>query len=509
MKKVGKYRLESTIGKGAFGEVFRGVDTTTGQFVAIKSIALKTLNKQLQKQLEVELNTLKALNSPYVIRLFDVIKTTNNVYMVMEHCGGGDLERYLAVHKRLSEGLARRWLWNLLEAFVCLHASGVIHRDIKLANILLSEVDADIAVVKLADFGFARFAEEHTLMETVLGTPMFMAPEVLTGKAYTYKVDVWSLGVLAYEMMVGSEAFQVRNIEELKRAQARGVQFPPGCSLSEEAKSLLRDLMVYDPANRLSFEAIKKHPFFRASKGMADQRLAIAPVQRTEIAPIPEDYDIVESDLEPITVQEYSFIEDPPFDLETIEDPDLPPPGPKPEEILLCLDYQCDLISTRVDLAVRYDRDRKTLISFAVFLNCLSELEKCESKLDAVAGKLGDGGLGLKGKVRAKIADVKGWLEQMQEKLTTEDLTRSVMKYEDTGLRVDDRLLVHEAESLWSESKLPRAGDESKQAKIKEALLLLTMACSANPSNEAAGRLMLSVASNYRAIMGVSFALPS
>lgn len=488
MKKVGKYRLETSIGKGAYGEVFRGTDTLTEQTVAIKSIALKSLNRQLQKQLEVELNALKTINSPNVIQLLDVIKTTNNVYMVMEHCSGGDLEHYLALHKRVEEPLAKRWLWNLLNAMSCLHANGIIHRDIKPANILLSEADPATAVAKLADFGFARFSEENSLMHTVLGTPMFMAPEVLADKAYSYKIDVWGYGVLAYEMMVGTEAFQARTVSELKHAQTRGLVFPSPSPLSDDAKGFLRDILIYDPIQRLDFEAIKRHVFF--------QSFFINP----------EDYEVVENDSDegPAFSTQFSFVEDSPvlLDLEVIEDTEAMPVVVKVEHEMLRVDYQVDLVANRMDLAAKYDQNGKTLLSFAILLNCLDDLSRCQAKLEA----LGIAQMLLTRKIAAKIDELKGLMDHTQSKLTTDDLSRSVLHFEDSGLQVDSRLLVTEASHLLQYCKQAQSL-EDKQRLVKDSLLFLTMACGADEGNDVAGRLLLEASREYRSLLGVSFRL--
>ena len=491
MKKVGKYRLETTIGKGAYGEVFKGCDLGTGEVVAIKAVALKSLNRQLQKQLEVELNVLKTLNSPYVIRLMDVIKTTNNVYMVTELCTGGDLERYLAVHKRVEESLARRWLWNLLEALAALHANGVIHRDIKPANILLSHEDENVAVAKLADFGFARFTEEQMLVRTVLGTPMFMAPEVLADKAYTYKVDVWGLGVLAYEMLVGTEAFQARTVAELKAAQARGILFPPNCALSDDTKSFLKSVLVYDANQRLDFTSLKLHPFFQSSALLIN----------------PDDYEVLENwdpDESTAIINDFSFVEDSPglVEMETIEDEaETRANQDKKTEEMMFIDYQVDVVvSSRVELAAKYDNSQKPLLSFAILLNSLNELEKLRAKLTALSSSC----TVLTHKIAGKIDELHGLLDLIQAKLTSEDLARSVMQYEDTGLQVDSRLLVTEASRLLQAVKRTSAVEE-KQRLVKDCMLFLTMACGYNPEDDAAGRMVVEAAREYRSLMGASF----
>ena len=113
VKKVGKYELHEKIGSGSFGTVYKGTDTTvgtiqTGQVIAVKAIPLNELKAKLMQQFEVEVKSLQQLSSPYVVRLYDVLKTARNVYMIMEYCGGGDLEQVLRTRTVLSEFTARR-----------------------------------------------------------------------------------------------------------------------------------------------------------------------------------------------------------------------------------------------------------------------------------------------------------------------------------------------------------------------------------------------------------------
>ena len=265
VKKVGPYTLESKLGEGSYGTVYFGHDSQTGLPIAAKAISLENLKSRFLEQLESEISAMKRLDSPYIIKLYDVLKTSRNVYMIMEYCSGGDLDHYIKKSGPTPEHLARKWLSQTLEAFQCLKAFKIIHRDLKLANILLSQEDVERADVKLADFGFAKILNEATRAKTMLGTPLFMAPEIFNREEYAFSVDIWSLGVLAYELLVGIGPFQCKNIEELKVAQRAGVEFPVNTATSDLAKDLVRRMLAYNPANRPSLSDLQGHPFFTGS----------------------------------------------------------------------------------------------------------------------------------------------------------------------------------------------------------------------------------------------------
>jgi len=175
-KVIENYMLERKIGSGQFGEVFKGRDTVTDQPVAVKCVRRDLLKGRAQGLLENEIKVLKGLSNHNIVRLLDIKKTAKNFYLVMEYCNEGDLMQYLREKKRLQEEEAVDLFCQLLNAFKHIVARNVIHRDLKLANILLSD-----GVVKVADFGFSRMLEGAELANTMLGSPLTMAPE---GKDY-------------------------------------------------------------------------------------------------------------------------------------------------------------------------------------------------------------------------------------------------------------------------------------------------------------------------------------
>mmetsp|Transcript_9628 Transcript_9628/g.18766 ORF Transcript_9628/g.18766 Transcript_9628/m.18766 type:complete len:463 (-) Transcript_9628:35-1423(-) len=263
VKKVGAYNLEQKIGKGQFGTVYIGRDRNTGTVIAGKSVERNALNSRLLKQMELEIKAMKQVQNDYIVKLYDVLMTSNNVYLIMEYCPGGDLDNFIKKNGGVSEHIAKKWISQMLSAFVTLQANRILHRDLKLANLLLSSKDPEEADIKLADFGFARILSENSMAQTQLGTPLFMAPEIFNRENYSYKVDVWSLGALSYEILTGKPAFVCTTLQELRSLQRKPVTFPPECILSHEARDIINQMLTYDASQRPSFEDLQRHPFLK------------------------------------------------------------------------------------------------------------------------------------------------------------------------------------------------------------------------------------------------------
>mmetsp|Transcript_8538 Transcript_8538/g.12642 ORF Transcript_8538/g.12642 Transcript_8538/m.12642 type:complete len:485 (-) Transcript_8538:37-1491(-) len=296
VKKVGNYQLESRIGEGNYGTVYLGTHIQTGEPFAIKAVAMRSLNNKLLKQMEAEIKVLKASEHPNIIKLQEVLKTTNNVYLVMEYCKGGDLEHYCKIHGKVPEPTAKKWLSELVEAFIFLQENQIMHRDLKLANILLTSDSENEASIKVADFGFARFLNGSSLAQTQLGTPLFMAPEIFNSEHYSFKADVWSLGVLSYEILLGMPAFLCRTLAQLRRLQEDGVTFPSNTDLSQEAQSFVQAMLTYDHNQRPSFQELRSHPFLASLYEEEPDSIAMSPEVQME-DPEPQE-DLNESDYE-------------------------------------------------------------------------------------------------------------------------------------------------------------------------------------------------------------------
>lgn len=188
-KRIGSYELKAKLGKGTFGTVFLGKHIPSKNKIAIKMINRQGLRQEQQNRLEQEILCQRSVESEYVVKLLDVQKTDNNFYLILEFCSGGDLGQFIQQNGPVDESVAQRWMQHLAEGFKALRAKNIIHRDLKLQNILMTEATTS-AVLKLADFGMSRFLDED-LAQSWLGTPLYMAPEVFRWKdGYDAKADI-------------------------------------------------------------------------------------------------------------------------------------------------------------------------------------------------------------------------------------------------------------------------------------------------------------------------------
>lgn len=252
------YREKDCLGKGAFGEVYKGGNSQQGadQPIAIKRI-LKT--KDLEEFLEREIQILQELSAPdvehsHLVSLLDCIGTDRHVYLVMEFCNGGDLDHYLRDKGRMDEASIKIFLQQMASALKILHSHKVVHRDLKPANILLSYNGPrkfSNITFKIADFGVGRFLKEGEAAQTFCGTPVFMAPEIFSPRPkYDYKADLWSIGAIVYNCLTGTYYSAFQN-EPVKFSS----------NISSSLHDLLDNLLCREPAKRLSFDAFYDHPF--------------------------------------------------------------------------------------------------------------------------------------------------------------------------------------------------------------------------------------------------------
>lgn len=262
VKKVGPYELRTIIGRGTFGTVYLGKHSLSGTEIAVKVISKESLKPELQSRLEQEIQCQRSVNSEFIVKLLDVQKTENNFYLILEFCKGGDLGSFLKKFGKVNEVTAQRWLRQIVEAFRVLNEKNIIHRDLKLQNILLTELSED-ANLKLADFGLSRFLEDD-LARTWVGTPLYMAPEIVNCQEYDSKADIWSLGLVLYELVTGSLPLKVARRDQIPEAQKKIEPAPE--YLSADCRDLLSKLLAYYPKDRISFPELFNHPFISARK---------------------------------------------------------------------------------------------------------------------------------------------------------------------------------------------------------------------------------------------------
>lgn len=177
-KRVGPYDLFNCIGQGSFASVYRGQHRPTRRICAVKAIVRARLNQKLLENLEAEISILQSLDHPHVVRLHEVQTTERHVYLMLEFCAGGDLMQVIRSRGAQTEAQTRGYLVQLAHGLRHLRQRNLIHRDLKPQNLLLSSAGAG-GTLKIGDFGFARHMQQQDMAETLCGSPLYMAPEIL------------------------------------------------------------------------------------------------------------------------------------------------------------------------------------------------------------------------------------------------------------------------------------------------------------------------------------------
>lgn len=257
-KRVGPYLLGSRkLGEGSFAKVREGLHVPTGEKVAIKVIDKKRARKDtyVTKNLRREGQIQQMVRHPNITQLLDILETENSYYLVMELCPGGNLMHRIYEKKRLEEAEARRYIRQLVSAVEHLHRAGVVHRDLKIENLLLDEDNN----IKLIDFGLSNCAGilgHSDPFSTQCGSPAYAAPELLARKKYGPKIDVWSIGVNMYAMLTGTLPFTVEpfSLRALYQKMVDKEMNPLPTQLSTGAVSFLRSLLEPDPVKRPSIQ---------------------------------------------------------------------------------------------------------------------------------------------------------------------------------------------------------------------------------------------------------------
>jgi len=283
------------------------------------------LNRKLLENLESEIQILKKLDHSHIVALKDCSKNDKYIYIVMEYCSVGDLSVIIKKRDKLEslhpclepliktyphvpgsglhEVVARHFMKQLASALEYLRKFGLVHRDVKPQNLLLDppagyDSGAPVAegeytpdgsqalvglpslpILKLADFGFARNLPAASLADTLCGSPLYMAPEILRYEKYDATADLWSVGTVLYEMVVGKPPFRAPNhVELLRKIETKGntIEFPSSCTASEEIRRLICSLLRRNPLERMSFKEFFNHP------------VITGPIPGVSVAPVSE-----------------------------------------------------------------------------------------------------------------------------------------------------------------------------------------------------------------------------
>ena len=267
----GRWTLGEKLGRGSFATVWRGTCAKTGVEVAVKEIDCERLSKKLRESLKLEVEVMRKMRDDHILRFIDMETSKDTVYIVLEYCGGGDLSQFIKRHGRMDESAAKRFMLQLARGLRAMRKAQLVHRDLKPQNLLLTSDDLN-AELKIADFGFARYIRESEGMaDTVCGSPLYMAPEVLNYQKYDAKADLWSVGAILFEMLVGAVPFTGQNqVQLLRNIQKTEFKIPMHIAqeLSPECIALLRGLLHRDAKDRISFEEFFNHPFLKTDVGV-------------------------------------------------------------------------------------------------------------------------------------------------------------------------------------------------------------------------------------------------
>lgn len=260
--QIRKYLKGKFLGKGGFAKCYEFTNLDSKKIYAAKIISKASLVKSRAKQkLITEIKIHKALHHPNIVAFEHYFEDHENVYILLELCANQSLNDLLKRRKKLTEIEVQCYMVQLIKSLKYLHSHRVIHRDLKLGNLFLT----DKMEIKGGDFGLAAKLEfEGERKRTVCGTPNYIAPEILDGKTgHSYEVDIWSLGVICYTLIVGKPPFETQDVKATyKRIKANNYSFPEGAIISEYAKSLITEILITDPTKRPSLDQILAHDFF-------------------------------------------------------------------------------------------------------------------------------------------------------------------------------------------------------------------------------------------------------
>ena len=279
--QIRKYIKGRLLGKGGFAKCYEFINQETEHSSAAKIIPKKSLVKSRAKQkLISEIKIHKSLHHPNIVAFEHYFEDSENVYLLIEICHNQTLNELLKRRKKLTELEVQCYAVQIIKALKYLHSHRVIHRDLKLGNLFISEK----MEIKVGDFGLATKLEfDGERKRTVCGTPNYIAPEILEGKTgHSYEVDVWSLGVIMYTLIIGKPPFETNNVKETyKRIKMGNYSFPENAVISEPAKDLIQSILVLDPHKRPKLEEILNHDFFNIGinipKTMQQSTLACPP----------------------------------------------------------------------------------------------------------------------------------------------------------------------------------------------------------------------------------------
>ena len=257
------YKIICNIGKGSFSTVYKAQHKISQENIAIKVISLKLLEKYKERIL-AELSIIKKLDHDNILSFKEIYQSTNNIYILSELCDG-TLTKIIKTFY-MSENEIHKVFKQIIQGIKYLYDNKIFHRDIKPDNILIKDDK-----IKIADFGFAKEIDKYNLvMNTLCGSPLYMAPEIILNKPYDINSDIWSLGIILYEMMYKKHPYNdVNSILKLINNFNSNISISfPNLNYSKELLSLVSNMLIQNPKNRMEWEILFEHEWL--NKRVAD-----------------------------------------------------------------------------------------------------------------------------------------------------------------------------------------------------------------------------------------------
>lgn len=259
---LGMFEIGRPLGKGKFGRVYLAQEKRTGFVCALKvlhksELIQSKIEKQVRREIEIQSN----LRHPNILRIYGHFHDSTRVFLILEFAGKGELYKHLRKKGKFSDSRASEYIAQMASALSYLHKKHVIHRDIKPENILLG-INGE---VKLSDFGWSVHAP-NSRRNTLCGTLDYLPPEMVEGRDHNEKVDIWSLGVLTYEFLVGSPPFEDLSGYPATYKRIAKVDLKIPDYVSSEAKDLIIKLLQHNPDKRLALDQVPLHPWIQKHK---------------------------------------------------------------------------------------------------------------------------------------------------------------------------------------------------------------------------------------------------
>eukprot|EP00800_Vazella_pourtalesii_P004998 TRINITY_DN1577_c0_g1_i1.p1 TRINITY_DN1577_c0_g1~~TRINITY_DN1577_c0_g1_i1.p1 ORF type:complete len:415 (-),score=97.55 TRINITY_DN1577_c0_g1_i1:1282-2526(-) len=258
------YEVGPEIGRGSYGSVLSATNRETGVVCAVKVIQKDKTNKRFNRFVDNELDILKFVRHKNIVALYEIMETPDNFYLVTELCSGGELENRVYPEEDVRVIISR-----LVDVVQYLHAHNLVHRDIKPENILLVK-STDPFDIRLGDFGLSCYKGTEDMLLDSCGTPLYMAPEVSKNHAYSDKCDIWSIGVIMYQLFTGVDALLLNSM-----LQSDWLDYELLSHTSKEAQNLLRRMLATNPANRDSASEILHNPWITGKPSNGEVRMNV------------------------------------------------------------------------------------------------------------------------------------------------------------------------------------------------------------------------------------------